>query len=291
MSAPSPVRAVGLVVARHKTGAVELARDLASALHALGVEVRCPPVLAGHLRSPVACVSDEELVHADLVMVLGGDGTFLHYASLAAPLGVPLLGVYVGGFGFLTETESDSLLERLPAIASGQFEIEDRMLLEAALEGEALTLALNEVVVHRGSVPGLLACEVWLDGEPVGEYRGDGVIVATPTGSTAYSLAAGGPVVHPEIEALVVTPMLQHTLHIRPLVVGAGRRVEIRLTGGYWSRRDGATVACDGANLGILREGQWLRVRKAETALRVARLGPAAFLARLRQKLQWGAAP
>jgi NAD+ kinase len=285
------LESIGLVVARHKEESLPLARQLVADLAALGVEIRCRAALAEELRGEVVAVEEDRLVATDLILVLGGDGTFLHFARLAAPLGTPLLGVYVGGFGFLTETDAESLRAQLPRIVAGGFRIEERMLLRVELDSDGRTTwcALNEVALHRGQVAGLLACEVLLDGEIVGEYRGDGVIVATPTGSTAYSLSAGGPVIHPEVPALVLTPMLQHTLNIRPLVVGVDHEIEMRLTGGYWSLREGATVQCDGENIGILREAGRLTVRRADRPLRLARLGNDSFLAKLRQKLNWGA--
>ncbi len=292
-SVGSPLASIGVVVAPHKEGVGPVARTLVEDLARLGVEVRCAEEYTIGPGAPVSLVSEEDVVRSDLVFVLGGDGTFLHCARLAAPLGTPLFGVYVGGFGFLTEIETESLREQLPGFVAGRFAIDERMMLRAELSGDGTasqcSYALNEVVVHRGQVAGLLACEVRLDGELVGEYRGDGVIVATPTGSTGYSLSAGGPVIHPEVSALVLTPMLQHTLNIRPLVVATEHAVEMRLVGGYWSVRRGATVSADGQNLGTLGAEGTLTVRRAEFPLRVARTGEGSFLSRLRQKLNWGA--
>jgi NAD+ kinase len=289
----SPLTSIGLVVAPHKEAVLPSADSLVRDLMRLGVDVRCEPEVADALGMPDTGCEMSELVRTDLVLVLGGDGTFLHCARLAAPLGTPLLGVYVGGFGFLTEMDAASLLASLPGVVSGGFDIEERMLLQVALTNEDGSVirqcALNEVAVHRGPVAGLLACALTLDGELVGEYRGDGVIVATPTGSTAYSLSAGGPVIHPEVSALVITPMLQHTLNIRPLVVSTEHAIEMRLTGGYWAIRRGATVSSDGENLGLLEAGGTLAVSRAGFPLRVARMGGGSFLGRLQQKLGWGA--
>lgn len=289
----SPLSSIGLVVASHKESVLPTADGLVRDLAALGVRVRCEPGVADALGLPHAACEMAELVRTDLVLVLGGDGTFLHCARLAAPLGTPLLGVYVGGFGFLTEMDAAALKPRLPVIVAGGFQIEERMLLQVELTSEAgdatRQCALNEVALHRGPVAGLLAAALTLDGELVGEYRGDGVIVATPTGSTAYSLSAGGPVIHPEVSALVITPMLQHTLNIRPLVVSTEHRIEMRLRGGYWAIRRGATVSADGENLGLLEAGGTLAVSRATFPLRVARTGEGSFLGRLHQKLGWGA--
>lgn len=286
---------IGLVVAPHKRRAAKLARECIDTLHALGVVAKADPEMVRLLGGAVFPAQLEELAQTDLVLVLGGDGTLLRTAAVAAPFGTPLLGVYLGGFGFLTETTAALLPSQLPAISAGQFAVEERMMLGAAFssaggpEGDGPLLAINDVAVHRGLAGGQLECRVAVDGVEVGCYKGDGLVVATPTGSTAYSLACGGPVVHPEVECIILTPTSLHTLNIRPLVVSPERSIEVRPVGGHQALRSGASVTADGRSLGVLTSGSSLTVRRSPYCARFCTLGQGTFIDRLRRKLKWGA--
>jgi len=297
VSKGEPVRTLGLVVALHKRRAEDIARDAVDALTHLGVSVRVLSEVAQKIGGRVEAVDEAGLIRSDLVVVLGGDGTLLRYAALTAPLRTPLLGVYMGGFGFLTETDASRLREVLPRIAAGDYDVDERMMLAVDMgperrEGGAPELrvqALNDVVIYRGMAGGLLECEVAVDGVEVGHYRGDGIVIATPTGSTAYSLAAGGPVVHPDVPCMILTPMCLHTLNIRPLVVAPERRVEVRMFGGYYAAERGAAVTADGLNVGTLERGSVLSVTASEHRARLCSLGLDTFVDRVRRKLRWGA--
>ncbi len=289
-----PIRRVGLVVALHKESAARTARDIVDALAPLGVEIAVTEEVGRTIGGNLALADEHSLARSDLVLVLGGDGTFLRSARLAAPYGTPVLGIYVGGFGFLTETNESLLLSQLPRIVEGDFVVQERMMLTASLRhGDGARteewLALNDVVLHRGLVGGLLVCDVRVDDKLVGAYRGDGVLVATPTGSTGYSLAAGGPVVHPGVECLIITPMVLHTLNIRPLVVDPSWRVEIEVVGGFRVSEEGATVTVDGQNVALVGVGSALTVKRSDHRLRLVTLDGSVFIDRLRQKLHWGA--
>jgi len=292
-----PVGTVGLVVALHKRRAEDIARDVVDALTDLGVSVRVLREVALKIGGRVESVEEDALIRADLVVVLGGDGTLLRYAALAAPRGTPVLGVYMGGFGFLTETDASRLRELLPRIAAGDYQVDERMMLAVEMgpeprgdcAPELSVEALNDVVIYRGMAGGLLECEVAVDGVEVGHYRGDGLVIATPTGSTAYSLAAGGPVVHPDVSCMILTPMCLHTLNIRPLVVAPERRIEVRMLGGYHAGERGAAVTADGLNVGTLERGAVLSVTSSEHRARLCSLGLDTFVDRVRQKLRWGA--
>lgn len=298
MVSGKPVSIVGLVVALHKRAADRSARDVVEALVARGVAVRTDVGTAEAIGGPVDAVSEDEVVDSDLILVLGGDGSLLRCASRAAPLGTPMLGVYMGGFGFLTETNIALLHEQMDRLIAGDYEVDERLMISAVFEeastsgGEGLTsmAALNDIAIHRGMVGGLLECEVAVDGIRVGNYRGDGLVIATPTGSTAYSLANGGPVVHPAVECIILTPIALHTLNIRPLVVGPDRTITVRLVGGYFATKAGATVTADGHTIGTLGGGCTLTVRRGEHRARLCSLGVDTFVDRLRQKLRWGAA-
>lgn len=299
MASGHPIRTVGLVVALHKHSADETARDVVDALVARGVAVRTDTETAAAIGGQVDAVSDDEVVASDLVLVLGGDGSLLRCAGRAAPRGTPMLGVYMGGFGFLTETNVTSLHEQMDRLIAGDYEVDERLMISAVFgEGApcaglpaapAPMEALNDIAVHRGMVGGLLECEVAVDGIRVGNYRGDGLVIATPTGSTAYSLAGGGPVVHPAVDCIILTPIALHTLNIRPLVVGPDRTITVTLVGGYLAMEAGAAVTADGHTIGTLSAGCTLTVRRAEHRARLCSLGVDTFVDRLRQKLRWGA--
>ncbi len=160
------------------------------------------------------------LAQADVAVVLGGDGTIMHVAKAAAAVSVPVLGVNGGTVGFMAGLELHQL-DRLPRLLNGQYKIEPRMMLEVTLDNRCETrrfMALNEAVVSHGNLSRLVHLEVFSDGNPVTTYRADGVIVATPTGSTAYSLSAGGPIVDPSLECLLLTPICPHAMHTRPFL-------------------------------------------------------------------------
>jgi NAD+ kinase len=167
----------------------------------------------------------------DLAVVMGGDGTMLNIARTLAPFGIPLVGVNQGRLGFLTDLSLDSMKRSLTAMLQGEFITERRMLLSVrVLRGDAevcRALAFNEMVVHRSNIDSMIECEVRIDGDYLYNQRADGLIVCTPTGSTAYALSAGGPIVHPALDVMTLVPVCPHTLSNRPIVVSGGSQIEI----------------------------------------------------------------
>lgn len=208
----------------------------------------------------------------DLVVALGGDGTIIHVARLAAPLGTPVVGVNLGRVGFLAEMTPDSLHRQIDVLAEGRFWIEQRAMLDVHLQshdGVEQYLALNEVAVSRGGLPHAVHVKTMLDGEDFITFVADGVLVATATGSTAYSLAAGGPIVYPESTDLLITPVAPH-LHIgRSTVVPGATEVCLRLIG---DRR--GVVVVDGAEERELTPAQCVRVCRSTHSAQFARFGP-----------------
>lgn len=208
----------------------------------------------------------------DLLVVLGGDGTIIHIARMAAPGRVPVLGVNLGRVGFLADITPEGLHERVDAVAEGRFWIEYRTMLEAEWHGDGSAqhfLALNEVAVARGVAPRAVHVQISLDGEDFMTYTADGVLVATATGSTAYSLAAGGPIVYPESQDFMITPVAPH-LHIGSSVIVPGdMTVDLRLT----SERH-AIMSVDGADERALRPNDTATVRRSGLQAGFARLGP-----------------
>jgi NAD+ kinase len=232
-------------------------------------------------------VSDEDLAtRADMVIAFGGDGTILRAAGLAARAGVPILGVNLGGFGFLAELSTADLPSALPDLVAGRYELDERMMLQAEadhIDADNL-LALNDVVVTTRGVARVLRLRVLVNGEHLASYPADGVIVATPTGSTAYSLSAGGPILHPKVDAVVITPISPHTFNARSVVVDRNDTVDVELT----VPSQDATVTVDG-RVGLPMGETWrVRVRRARQTTRFIRLRSSSFYSILRTKLAWG---
>jgi NAD+ kinase len=231
-----------------------------------------------------------EPVQLDALITFGGDGTLLRGARLLSGRETPILGVNLGRVGFLTTATRESLDAALESLVTGKFQIERRQALRAAIrdaEGEtrATQMAVNDVAVHKGGVARVIRVNVFIQGENVGPYSADGIIVATPTGSTAYSLSAGGPIVVPGVEAIIVTPIAAHTLAVRPLVVPATYRVVIEPIAG-WS--DDLLVSFDGQTGTTLAPGESVDVCRADHRVCLIRLGGDGFFGRMRQKLHWG---
>ena len=235
-------------------------------------------------------VSSFEGVGLDALLTFGGDGTLLRGARLLGARETPILGVNLGRVGFLTTATRDSLGPALDALVAGRYEIEKRQALRAAIrdpEGEtrATQMAVNDVAVHKGGVARVIRVNVFIQGENVGPYSADGIIVATPTGSTAYSLSAGGPIVVPGVEAMVVTPIAAHTLAVRALVVPATYRIVIEPMAGW---ADDLLVSFDGQTGTTLAPGESVDVCRADHRVCLIRLGGEGFFERMRQKLHWG---
>jgi NAD+ kinase len=231
-----------------------------------------------------------EGVGLDALLTFGGDGTLLRGARLLGARETPILGVNLGRVGFLTTATRDSLGPALDALVAGRYEIEKRQALRAAIrdpEGEtrATQMAVNDVAVHKGGVARVIRVNVFIQGENVGPYSADGIIVATPTGSTAYSLSAGGPIVVPGVEAMVVTPIAAHTLAVRALVVPATYRIVIEPMAGW---ADDLLVSFDGQTGTTLAPGESVDVCRADHRVCLIRLGGEGFFERMRQKLHWG---
>lgn len=224
----------------------------------------------------------------DLLVTLGGDGTLLRGARWAGPAGTPILGVNLGRLGFLTCVALDEMEEALAHVAAGDVVLDERMALEVEVDqGGASSepyFALNDAVLHKSGFARLFLLRIWVDDEEVGLYRADGVIVSTPTGSTAYSLSAGGPILDPRLDAIVTTPITPHTLAVRPLVLPADAQVTIEAV----SASEEVTLTIDGQVGSALRPGDRVMVRKAQQPVHLVRLPGQSFFPLLRRKFIWG---
>lgn len=278
---------VGVVGNPRYGGLKGVLEQVALAAPARGITLYSEPRLEPFWNHQVPAFDSVDL---DALITFGGDGTLLRGARLLGGREIPILGVNLGRVGFLTTATRDSLDAALEALVAGKFSIERRQALRAAIrdaEGEVRStqMAMNDVAVHKGGVARVIRVNVFIQGDNVGPYSADGIIVATPTGSTAYSLSAGGPIVVPGVEAIIVTPIAAHTLAVRPLVVPANFRIVIEPIAG-WS--DDLLVSFDGQTGSTLAPGESVDVCRAEHRVCLIRLGGDGFFGRMRQKLHWG---
>ena len=228
----------------------------------------------------------------DLVIVVGGDGTFLGAARALAASGVPLLGVNVGRLGFLVDISPDALLDAVDRIFTGDFDEEYRFLLSACIgpspQQDTQSPALNDVVLHKWNTPRMVEFETYIDGRFVNAQRSDGLIVSTPTGSTAYALSGGGPLLHPSLNALLIVPICPHTLSNRPIVVNGDSRIEIRICGGDHAH---VRISCDGQNDREIGDGEQLYIHKSTHPVRLLHPKGHDHYKILRAKLGWAGHP
>ncbi|MNK86690.1 putative inorganic polyphosphate/ATP-NAD kinase [compost metagenome] len=232
--------------------------------------------------------SGPALPPVDLVVVLGGDGTFLRAARLIAPEETPILSVDLGTLGFLAEVEYAELPEALDRVFAGEYRLESRTLLDVRHHRDGETLAqqtaLNEGVVLKGTSSRMLELEVFAGESLVARYGTDGMILATPTGSTAYALSAGGPIMAPDVPAWVLAPICPHTLTARPLVMSSETIVRVVAK----ERAEGALLSADGFTVGFLKPGDEATFRRSEHVVNIVKVKGRDFFNALRDKLRWG---
>ena len=288
---------VGIVAKSHLRAATPHLADIASWLEARGAEAIFETATAALLPASAAGRARRTLdkpalaTQVDLVIVLGGDGTLISMADCigAAGVNVPILGVNFGSLGFLTEVTLPELYASLEAALEGRAPIEDRMMLRAATvragDGLAEHIALNDVVVTKAAHARMIELSVWVGEEFVTRIKADGLIVATPTGSTAYNLAAGGPIVQPTLDALLLTPIAPHMLTNRPIVIPAATPVRVQP---LIEERDEVYVTFDGQAGFELKAGDEIRISRADRTLRLIRSTTRSYFEVLREKLKWG---
>ena len=229
----------------------------------------------------------DDLPDADLILTFGGDGTFLIGARIAMEHDIPLMGINLGTVGFLTEEEPEHLAECLQTILNGEYQIDERFLLDVEVphSGEHY-YALNDAVVTRGGFARLIQVECTVDGEIFSFFTADGMIAATPTGSTGYSLSAGGPIVHPSMNCIALTPVCAHSLQTCPCIVSGASRIQFRLIP---ERKQTAELQIDGMERGKLNAGDTVIITGSKKTIRLLRIHPFHFFTLVRTKLiEWG---
>lgn len=234
----------------------------------------------------------ELAARSQLAIVVGGDGTLLSAGRTLAPHGVPILGVNQGRLGFMVDVKPEEIGQTLDAVLCGELPVEERLILETQLRcarsGEfEPQLAVNDVVVRNQASIRMLEFETWLNDEFISQHRADGIIVSTPTGSTAYALSGGGPVLHPSISAITLVPICPHTLSDRPIVVPAGGVIRIVLRGEV----SGVNVTCDGQVSHTLGSDDAVEIRSSPHPLRLIHPRNYSYFELLRSKLHWGRGP
>ena len=225
---------------------------------------------------------------ADVLLVLGGDGTMLNAARLAGERSIPILGVNMGGLGFLTEVRLENLYPSLERVFANDFVLDERLMLRTHIHRHGETVArgvvLNDVVISKGTLARMIELKIAIQGRFVTNLRGDGLIVSSPTGSTAYSLSAGGPIIDPAVQSLILTPISPHTLTHRPLIVPGNAEIEVTLT----SKDDGAMATLDGQVGVAITQGDTVVVQTSENRTRLIRFPESNYYDVLREKLKWG---
>jgi NAD+ kinase len=286
MTPPSQSRRLGVIGHPGYDGLTEILATLAREAPRLGLALACEEQLR-----EVGGVGDL-LTHAsqiDMLVSLGGDGTLLRAARFLDGAAAPIMGVNLGRLGFLTSCRAKDFTRMLPRFAKGQFEADARMTLEAkglGVAGVEATQhrALNDVVVHKGGFARVLRLRVSINGEELGALAADGIVISTPTGSTAYSLSAGGPIVVPAVESILLTPISPHTLAVRPLVLPPDAEIVVQPE----DAPEEVLVTVDGQVGTSLTAGHALSVRRSSQRVNIARFAGTTFFGRMRHKLGWG---
>jgi len=283
------IKHVGIVSKPKKLEVREIVPPLLNWLRERNIEAFIDKETAAIMETKEHSLTRNEMpARVDLLIVLGGDGTLLATARALNRKPVPILAVNLGGLGFLTEITCEELHPTLESVIAGNHQTDRRVQIEGELirADEILTsfLALNDVVLNKGAIARIFDFEVRINGELVSTYKSDGLIVSTPTGSTAYSLAAGGPIVTPAVEAFLITPICAHTLTHRPLVVPNTTRIEVTVK----SLREAAYLTVDG-QVGIAAHSEdVVRIRKADSYVELVRPPATPYFQILQKKLKWG---
>ena len=283
------IKSVGLVVKRNQPKALSIGQKLAQFIRSRHLS----PIAENEIAASIGAepVTREELAEqADFVIVLGGDGTLLGVARLTAARGTPILGINLGGLGFLTQVAVDEAQQAVDRVLKGDFEVDRRITLEVTVQRSTNDLrrmdrfvAVNDVVLNRGPTGRMLQLEVRANGEPFCTYRADGLIIATPTGSTAYALSAGGPIVFPTLGVVVLAPICPHTLSNRPIVLPDSFEIEVRV---QVSDHD-ATMTVDGQESSMVGAEDAIRVKRGSHGVALVRSEHGYFEV-WRNKLRWG---
>jgi NAD+ kinase len=280
---------IGLIGKNDDTRVAETLASLCAHLqgrHNLLVETTTAAMLGDQVITTVAMEALRQ--RCDLAIVVGGDGTLLHAGHCFADAGPPLLGINLGRLGFLVDISPNDMLQRVDEVLAGQYIREERLVLKAGvsqrrLDGEPYT-ALNDVLLHKHNTARMIEFETSINGQFLNRQRSDGLIISTPTGSTAYALSGGGPIVHPSLNAIVLVPICPHTLSNRPIVLSGDSVVEITIAEG---QEDNTQITCDGQSTFSLSAGDRLRIEKSPRGVQLLHPQSYDYYESLRARLRW----
>jgi NAD+ kinase len=284
------VKKIGIFCKQKPNIDVKIVSELTQWLESRNYTVYLEPDTADLIGKKPSTSKYEVASNSDLVIVLGGDGTLLNVASIAHPHEVPILGVNLGSLGFLTETTMENFYPTLEQVLNEKCEIENRMLLNAGVLRDEKRIqdfnVLNDIVINKGALARIVNLEVFVDGQYMTSYRADGLIIASPTGSTAYSLSAGGPIIHPSMRALVLSPICPFALTNRSIVIPDSATIKVQLT----TRNEGedVRVTLDGQTGYSMKSGDILEVKKADIPVKLVQTPGKNYYQLLRKKLHWG---
>jgi len=289
MPSASNFKCIGIISRPRRSNLAEVVPQVLKWLQPHNIRVIYDTETATALQAPQTGKTRHQVAQeADLLLVLGGDGTILAAAREAAPRCIPILPINMGSLGFLTSFTSEELQAALETTLSGKATIEERVLLmvERWHNGELLTQqrVLNDAVVHKGTLARMIEVELWIDGRFVCRYRADGLICATPTGSTAYSMSAGGPIVQPGVASILITPICPHTLSDRPVVIKDTSQIELHLS----QSSDSVFLTLDGQTGVPMQLGDRVRITRANELLKLIQPMNKSYFEILRSKLKWG---
>jgi NAD+ kinase len=286
--ADSKIKKVAILVKPQDPEALKTGRETSEWLMAHGVEVIGDPLVLSKIADNEMPSAVEAVGGADLIIVLGGDGTMISAARLIGDRDIPVIGINYGGLGYLTEFRIEEMHQALETVLDGEFVAEERAMLDVEhINGDTTSLRgriLNDVVINKTVLARIIEIDVSLNGEFVNSFRADGLIIGTPTGSTAYNISAGGPIIHPSVSAVVITPICPFTLSNRPLVVSDDSEIEVRLK----NESDGVMLTLDGQVGAPMKLNDCLRIRKSKTSFKLIRPTNRNYFDVLRSKLKWG---
>lgn len=282
------MKSIGIYAKRTNPDAVHVAQKLRHWLLERGIRVLVEAKLADDMGAPQGVAGRELPSMVDCIVVLGGDGTLISVARKVGNLRVPILGVNLGSLGFLTEITLDGLYDELERVLADDFTVSDRIMIQAGIQRQGEQIAdyqvLNDVVINKGALARIVDMEVWVDDDYLTTFKADGLIVSSPTGSTAYNLAAGGPIIYPGLRCLVITPICPHMLTNRPIIVSDESVIRIIM------RFDDERVffTADGQVGMALQAQDVVEIRKAEMCTRLIKSASKEYFEVLRTKLRWG---
>jgi NAD+ kinase len=278
------IEQVGFVIKAHAPEVKKILADLVAYFDGKRIVCVLEEVAAEKLGLPGGVKREAIHEEVDLIIVLGGDGTLLSIAHMAAQKNIPVVGVNLGALGFLTEVPLNEMFLTLDSYLEGNDKIVSRRMILEAKTRQNSYYSLNDVVINKGALARMIRCAIWIDGKRIAMTRADGLIISTPTGSTAYSLSAGGPIIQPHIPAIIITPICPHTLSFRPMVISSESEVKVQLL----TAGEEVYLTIDGQRGELMKKDDWVTVCPSGLKLQLVSSPRRNYFDLLMEKLRWG---